>query len=65
MKLCVQVDFTERFRLSVQDAIQSSYHSNNSVSLFTCHVWHSDDGNSFAHASDDLSRKILHQYYNG
>ena len=53
--ICVQVDFSQNFRIDIQDAIQSSYDSNNSVSLFTCYVWCSNGGHSFVYASNDLS----------
>ncbi|CAF4621034.1 unnamed protein product, partial [Rotaria sp. Silwood2] len=35
--ICLQVDFSENFRLGNQDA----------VSLFTSHIWYSGGGQSF------------------
>ena len=55
--ICIQVDFSENFRIDVQDAIQSSYYSKNFVSLFTCYIWHLNGGRSCVYASDDLSHE--------
>jgi hypothetical protein len=53
--ICLQLDYSENFRMNVQDAIQGAYYSNNSVSLFTSYVWCSNYGYSFVHVSDDLT----------
>ena len=58
--ICIQVDFSENFRIDIQDAIQSSYYSKNSVSLFTCYIWHLNGGRSCVYASDDLSHDKYH-----
>ena len=54
-KIFIQVDFSENFRIVVQDVIQSSYYSKDFVSLFTCYVWHLNGGYSCVYASDNLS----------
>ena len=36
--ICIQVDFSENFYIDVQDAIQSSFYSKNSISLLTCYI---------------------------
>ncbi len=42
--ICIQVDFSENFHIDVQDAIQSSFYSKNSISLFTCYIWYLNGG---------------------
>ncbi|CAF4135314.1 unnamed protein product [Adineta steineri] len=58
--ICIQVDFSENFHINVQDAIQSSFYSKDSVSLFTCYVWHLNSGQSYVYASDELSHDKYH-----
>ena len=53
--LCLQVDFSENFKMDIQDAIQNSYYSKNSVSLFTSYVWYSNGGQSFVYVSNNLT----------
>lgn len=53
--ICIQVDFSENFHIDVQDAIQSSFYSKDSVSLFTCYIWYLNGGYSRVYVSDDLS----------
>ena len=60
--ICMQVDFSENFHIDVQDAIQSSFYSKDSVSLFTCYIWHLNGGYSRVYVSDDLSHD---KYYVG
>ncbi|CAF4451713.1 unnamed protein product, partial [Rotaria magnacalcarata] len=53
--VCLQVDFSEDFRMDIQDAIQGSYYSKKSVSLFTSHVWCSSQGFSFVYVLDNCT----------
>ena len=53
--ICIQVDFSESFRIDVRDAIQSSYYSKDFASLFICYVWHLNGDHSCVYASDNLS----------
>ena len=53
--ICIPVDFSENFRIDVQDAIQSSYYAKSFVSLFTCYFWHLNSSHSCIYATDDLS----------
>jgi hypothetical protein len=58
--ICIQVDFSENFHIDVQDAVQSSFYSKDSVSLFTCYVWYLNGGQSYVYASDELSHDKYH-----
>ncbi|CAF1573778.1 unnamed protein product [Adineta ricciae] len=58
--ICIQVDFSENFHIDVQDAIQSSFYSKDSVSLFTCYIWHSNGGQSYVCVADELSHDKYH-----
>jgi hypothetical protein len=58
--ICIQVDFSENFHIDVQDAVQSSFYSKDSVSLFTCYVWYLNGGHSYVYASDELSHDKYH-----
>ncbi|CAF2625344.1 unnamed protein product [Rotaria sp. Silwood2] len=53
--ICVQVDYSENFRLEVQDAVQGSFYTKKAVSLFTCYAWSLDTGYSFVYVSNNLS----------
>ena len=53
--ICIQVDFSENFRIDIQDSIQSSFYTKDFVSLFTCYIWHTHGGLSRVYVSDDLS----------
>ncbi|CAF3815495.1 unnamed protein product [Rotaria sp. Silwood1] len=52
--ICLQVDFSENFRLGNQDAVQNSFYSQDAVSLFTSHIWYSDGGQSCVCGSNNL-----------
>ena len=54
--ICLQVDYSENFRLVMQDAVQSSYYSQNAVSLFTSYVWCTGGvgGQSYVYVSNNL-----------
>jgi len=53
--ICLQVDFSENFRLRNQDAVQNSFYSQDAVSLFTSHVWSSGGGQSYVYVSNNLT----------
>ncbi|CAF1452033.1 unnamed protein product [Rotaria sordida] len=54
--ICIQVDFSENFRLCMQNAVQNSYYSQDAVSLFTTYVWYAGGGGeSFVYISNNLS----------
>ncbi|CAF2654996.1 unnamed protein product [Rotaria sp. Silwood2] len=53
--ICLQIDFSENFRIDVQDSIQSSYFSKKSVSLITCYAWCLNVGYSFVYVTDNLT----------
>ncbi|CAF0830692.1 unnamed protein product [Adineta steineri] len=53
--ICLQIDFSENFRIDVQDSIQSAYFSKNAVSLITCYAWCSNIGYSFVYVLDNLT----------
>jgi len=53
--ICLQIDYSENFRLKKQDAVQSSFYSQDAVSLFTSHVWCSDGGQSYVYISNNLT----------
>ena len=53
--ICVQVDYSENFRLEVQDLVQGSFFTKNAVSLFTCYVWSLGTNYSFVYVSNNLS----------
>ena len=44
--ICIQVDFSGHFHIDVQDAIQSSFYSKDSISLFTCYICYLNGGYS-------------------
>ena len=52
--ICLQVDFSENFRLGNQNAVQNSFYSQDAVSLFTSHVWSSNGGQSYVYVSNDF-----------
>jgi hypothetical protein len=51
----IQVDYSENFKIDIQDAVQGFFYTNRAVSLFTCYVWHSGGGCSFVFVSNNLS----------
>lgn len=53
--ICLQVDYSENFKLEIQDAVQGSFYKKAAVSLFTCYIWNSDSGYSIVYVSNDLS----------
>ncbi|CAF4475344.1 unnamed protein product, partial [Rotaria sp. Silwood2] len=57
--LCIyheNVDFSENFRLCMQNAVQNSYYSQDAVSLFTAYVWYAGGGGeSFVYISNNLT----------
>jgi hypothetical protein len=53
--ICLQIDYSENFRLGIQDVVQSSYYSQNVVSLFTSYAWCLDGGQSYVYVSDNLT----------
>jgi hypothetical protein len=53
--ICLQIDFSENFRLDIQDSVQSSYYLKNAISLITCYVWCANSGYSFVYVLNNLS----------
>ncbi|CAF4747389.1 unnamed protein product [Rotaria sp. Silwood1] len=51
------MDFSENFRLCMQNAVQNSYYSQDAVSLFTTYVWYAGGGGgeSFVYISNNLT----------
>ena len=53
--ICLQVDYSENFKLDVQDAVHGSFYKKAAISVFTCYVWNSDTGYSIVYVSNNLS----------
>jgi len=53
--ICIQVDYSENFRMDVQNAVQGAYYNKRAVSLFTVYVWCLNRGYSFIYVSDNLT----------
>ncbi|CAF5144427.1 unnamed protein product [Rotaria sp. Silwood1] len=63
--ICLQVDFSENFRLGNQDAVQNSFYSQDAVSLFTSHICASLD-NLFSQLKQQFQHlKEIHVFSDG